>query len=223
MAIRCKTCGQSNPDGVRFCGECGTQLVFDSDTTRPDVEKDTEYRQGFPQGYQNQALGQGGYPPPGQGSYPGQGQWSHPQGPYPGQGQGPYPGQGQYGNQGYYGTGAGQNPGYQGSAYHSGPYPNGPYPGGAQGPNYGYGGYGYGYNPEWPVRSRVVAALLAIFAGGLGLHKFYLGRTVQGIFYLIFCWTLIPSMIAFFEGIGYLISTDEAFSRRYMVRVEPLR
>jgi len=44
------------------------------------------------------------------------------------------------------------------------------------------------------------AVLLAIFLGGFGAHKFYMGQTLWGIVYLVFCWTLIPSVISFFEA-----------------------
>ncbi|MEY3018186.1 MAG: hypothetical protein RL336_1321 [Pseudomonadota bacterium] len=64
-------------------------------------------------------------------------------------------------------------------------------------------------------KSKIVAFLLAWFLGGFGFHKFYLGRIGSGILYFIFCWTFIPAIIAFFEGIGYLISSDEAFARKY--------
>lgn len=64
-------------------------------------------------------------------------------------------------------------------------------------------------------RDRVSAALLAFFLGGIGAHKFYLGRWVQGIIYLIFCWTFIPAGVAVIEGIVYLASTNEAFNRKY--------
>ena len=64
-------------------------------------------------------------------------------------------------------------------------------------------------------RDRVSAALLAFFLGGIGAHKFYLGRWVQGIIYLVFCWTFIPAGVAVIEGIVYLASTNEAFNRKY--------
>ncbi|MDR2081868.1 MAG: NINE protein [Campylobacteraceae bacterium] len=64
-------------------------------------------------------------------------------------------------------------------------------------------------------KSRIAAALFAFFLGGLGVHKFYLGKIGQGILYLIFCWTLIPSLIAFVEFIIYLIMSDEEFNRKY--------
>ncbi len=49
-------------------------------------------------------------------------------------------------------------------------------------------------------KSPSTAVLLALFLGGLGAHKFYLGQTGLGIFYLLFCWTYIPSIIALFEA-----------------------
>ncbi len=49
------------------------------------------------------------------------------------------------------------------------------------------------------VKSQTVAALLTAFLGGFGIHRFYLGKPVSGIFYLLFCWTGIPSLIAIFE------------------------
>jgi RNA polymerase subunit RPABC4/transcription elongation factor Spt4 len=64
-------------------------------------------------------------------------------------------------------------------------------------------------------RSRTSAALLALFLGGLGAHKFYLGKTTLGIVYLVFCWTFIPCILAFFEGVIYLTMTDEKFSAKY--------
>ena len=64
-------------------------------------------------------------------------------------------------------------------------------------------------------RNRIVAALFAFFLGGLGIHKFYLGEVGWGIVYLLFCWTLIPAVIAFIEGIIYLTMSDEGFALMY--------
>ena len=64
-------------------------------------------------------------------------------------------------------------------------------------------------------KSRIVAAILAFFLGGLGIHKFYLGQIGWGIIYLIFCWTFIPSIVAFIEFIIYLCTSDEDFTRKY--------
>lgn len=64
-------------------------------------------------------------------------------------------------------------------------------------------------------KNRIVAFLLALFLGGLGAHKFYLGRTGWGVTYLIFCWTLIPAMIALVEAILLIAMSDPAFQRRF--------
>jgi TM2 domain-containing membrane protein YozV len=65
------------------------------------------------------------------------------------------------------------------------------------------------------MKSKIVAALLAFFLGGLGIHKFYLGEGVAGVIYLLFCWTFIPGIIAFFEFIGLLLTSDQVFDAKY--------
>jgi TM2 domain-containing membrane protein YozV len=62
---------------------------------------------------------------------------------------------------------------------------------------------------------RVTAALFAVFLGGFGAHKFYLGQAGQGIIYLLFFWTFIPAIIAFIEFILYLTMSDEEFNAKY--------
>lgn len=64
-------------------------------------------------------------------------------------------------------------------------------------------------------KSRLSAALLALFLGGLGIHHFYLGNNKRGLLYLLFFWTLIPAIIAFFEAIIWLMKSDEEFARKY--------
>jgi len=64
-------------------------------------------------------------------------------------------------------------------------------------------------------RSKLAAGLLALFLGGIGVHKFYLGRPLQGVLYLLFCWTFIPAIIGFVEGLVYLAMSQDAFDRRY--------
>jgi TM2 domain-containing membrane protein YozV len=64
-------------------------------------------------------------------------------------------------------------------------------------------------------KSRVIAIVLALLVGGIGAHKFYLGRIGQGILYLLFFWTIIPAIIAFVEAIIYVTMSDEAFTKKY--------
>ena len=79
--------------------------------------------------------------------------------------------------------------------------------------------YMTGINPSWPVKSKVVAGVLAILLGGIGVHKFYMGKIGSGILYLCFCWTGIPSILGLIEGIIYLCSNDENFQLKNHVRI----
>jgi TM2 domain-containing membrane protein YozV/ribosomal protein L40E len=64
-------------------------------------------------------------------------------------------------------------------------------------------------------KSRIAAGLFALFLGGLGIHKFYLGRVVWGIVYILFCWTFIPMIVSLVEGIIYLTMSDDKFAAKY--------
>ncbi|MGO1370065.1 TM2 domain-containing protein [Senegalia sp. (in: firmicutes)] len=65
------------------------------------------------------------------------------------------------------------------------------------------------------MKNKLVASLLAIFLGGFGIHKFYLGRTGQGIFMLLFAWTGIPEIIGIIQGVLMLVMTQRDFDRKY--------
>jgi len=77
-----------------------------------------------------------------------------------------------------------------------------------------------GIQPFWPFKNKIVAGLLGIFLGGFGIHKFYLGKTGSGILYLLFCWTYIPAIIGFIEGVVYLASNDYNFQLKLQVRLK---
>jgi TM2 domain-containing membrane protein YozV len=64
-------------------------------------------------------------------------------------------------------------------------------------------------------RQKIAACLLAIFLGGLGIHKFYLGQSGLGILYLIFCWSGIPAIVGLIEGIIYVSQSDQEFDQKY--------
>ena len=85
-----------------------------------------------------------------------------------------------------------------------GAYPSGPWP--AAAPTGG--------------KSRVVAIILALFLGFIGIHKFYLGKVALGVIYLVFFWTGIPGFIAWIEAILYLLKSDEDWAREYGGSVE---
>lgn len=74
-------------------------------------------------------------------------------------------------------------------------------------------------DPTWPVKNKTVAGLLGIFLGGLGIHKFYMGKIGLGILYLLFCWTYIPGIVGFIEGVMYLCSSNQDFQVKNHVRI----
>ena len=80
--------------------------------------------------------------------------------------------------------------------------------------------YVTGINPSWPIKNKIAAGLLGIFFGAIGVHKFYMGKIGMGILYLCFCWTGIPAIVGFIEGIIYLCSNDEHFQLKNHVRIE---
>lgn len=58
--------------------------------------------------------------------------------------------------------------------------------------------------------NKIVYCLLALFLGGIGIHKFYAGKIGMGIVYILFCWTGIPAVIAFIEFIIGLCKKSDA-------------
>ena len=66
---------------------------------------------------------------------------------------------------------------------------------------------------------RVLAGIMAILFGYLGIHKFILGYTKEGIIQLIISLVScgILGIISFIEGIIYLIKSDEDFIHTYQI------
>jgi len=92
------------------------------------------------------------------------------------------------------------------------------------GPAYQAAGYPTSAYPASD-KNRVSAALLAFFLGGLGIHKFYLGKNGAATTMLliwIFGWifllipTLVMGVIAFIEFIIYITMSDAEFQARYV-------
>ena len=65
------------------------------------------------------------------------------------------------------------------------------------------------------MKDKTTAAIFALLIGGLGAHKFYLGKTGMGILYLIFSWTFLPIIISFVEGVIFLTMDEEEFNEKY--------
>lgn len=99
----------------------------------------------------------------------------------------------------------------------------------ALGPNTG------GYQPmaavnqgsmtDWKAQGadkKMAAGICGILLGALGVHKFILGYTTEGVIMLaislVSCGILavVPSIIGIVEGIIYLTKSDEEFVRTYL-------
>lgn len=65
------------------------------------------------------------------------------------------------------------------------------------------------------MKRKSTAAILALFLGGFGIHKFYLGKTGLGFLYLLLCWTGIPLLVAFIEFLRFIFMTKEQFDIKY--------
>ena len=223
---RCSACGAKAQDGSLFCELCGgkveTAEIPDEtmaeiptviETTSQEVTE-TEQNPSSPYGQPPEQAQQPYQQPYGQPEQVPQ-QYQNPYGqPYqntyeqPNQGQqyqNPYgqPNQGQQQYQNAYGQ---PNQGQQ-QYQNQNPYGQQTYQGSAA-------------DPSWPLKSKTAAGLLALFVGGLGIHKFYLGQVGLGIVYLLFCWTGIPAIIAFIEAIIYLTMDDRAFEQKYHCRLQ---
>lgn len=78
-------------------------------------------------------------------------------------------------------------------------------------------------------KGRLAAGLLAIFLGGLGVHKFYLGYTGAGVAMLlisifgavILIGPILMGLCGLIEGIIYLTKSDEDFQRTYVLGDKP--
>lgn len=66
---------------------------------------------------------------------------------------------------------------------------------------------------------KVLAGIMALLFGGIGIHKFILGYTQEGIIQIVLsvisCGIL--GIIPFIEGIIYLTKTDEDFYNTYQL------
>ena len=71
------------------------------------------------------------------------------------------------------------------------------------------------------MKSRTTAAVLAFFLGGMGIHRFYLGRTLSGVLYLLFSWTFVPAIIAFVEFVILITMSNHTFNNKYNPPIPP--
>ena len=68
-------------------------------------------------------------------------------------------------------------------------------------------------------KNKIIAGIFGILLGDLGIHQFYLGNIGNGLLMLLFCWTGIPGLIGFIEGIIILGMSHQEFARKYEVQI----
>lgn len=71
---------------------------------------------------------------------------------------------------------------------------------------------------DYKAKSTVV--LLTFFTGFVGGHRFYLGQTWLGIFYLVFFWTLIPSLVSVIDFFVFVFISEKKFNDKYNRNVD---
>ncbi|MEE6130129.1 TM2 domain-containing protein [Chryseobacterium arthrosphaerae] len=64
-------------------------------------------------------------------------------------------------------------------------------------------------------KDKNTASILAFLLGGFGIHRFYLGQTVLGCIYLLFCWTFIPVFIALIDFFIFIFMSQNKFDLKY--------
>lgn len=76
-----------------------------------------------------------------------------------------------------------------------------------------------GFPASQPENKKVVAGILAILVGYLGVHKFVLGYTKEGIIQIIITFVTcgFGSIIGLIEGIIYLTKSDDEFYETYQL------
>ncbi|MEH2054994.1 MAG: TM2 domain-containing protein [Nostoc sp.] len=78
-------------------------------------------------------------------------------------------------------------------------------------------------NPSDSSSKKVAAGICAILLGALGIHKFILGYTTEGLIMLLVTILTfgfggaIMGIVGLVEGIIYLTKTDEEFLNTYIV------
>jgi TM2 domain-containing membrane protein YozV len=67
-------------------------------------------------------------------------------------------------------------------------------------------------------RNRIAAALMAIFLGTVGAHKFYIGDSTAGKRYIVLSLMslgIVPGILGILDGIHYVTMTDQEFAEEF--------
>ena len=61
--------------------------------------------------------------------------------------------------------------------------------------------------------SKGIYIALCLFLGGLGVHKFYSGKWVQGLLYLAFCITGVPMVLSVFDLLFAIFKKSDEYGQ----------
>ena len=61
--------------------------------------------------------------------------------------------------------------------------------------------------------SKGIYIALCLFLGGIGAHKFYSGKWVQGFFYLVLCATGISLVLSVFDLFGAMFKKSDKYGQ----------
>jgi TM2 domain-containing membrane protein YozV len=67
-------------------------------------------------------------------------------------------------------------------------------------------------------RNKTIAGVLAMFAGTIGLHCFFMGKYKKGLLYLLFFWTGIPTILGIMDGARLFtqVAEEDGFGKEAM-------
>jgi len=68
------------------------------------------------------------------------------------------------------------------------------------------------------MKKKTFVIVFAIFLGNFGLHRFYLGQHKKGFRYLLFCWTLVPAVVALVDAIIFALMSEADFFCKYNLK-----
>ena len=60
-------------------------------------------------------------------------------------------------------------------------------------------------------KDRFLVLVLTFLFGGIGIHRLYLGQITNFVLMLLFSWTFIPTLIAIYDFIRFILMSDKEF------------
>jgi len=74
--------------------------------------------------------------------------------------------------------------------------------------------------PVLPKKNKGLAIILAFFLSFFGIHKFYLGKPLQGVLCIVFCWTYVPFFISIIDMLVLFFAKEPKLREMYGCRFD---